>query len=137
MSFTNEQILKAKAAKSAEELLALAKENGVELSEEEAAKYFTEWHKEGELSDDELDNVVGGCDDTVLVGSKWFEFWCPFCGELNHITVNFYTNGDSNWKGQDKEYCTCGAHITVYHASFNATYSKGGKNVDVNAYKHS
>ena len=31
MNFTNEQILKAKEAKSAEELLALAKENGVNL----------------------------------------------------------------------------------------------------------
>ena len=38
MNFTNEQILKAKEAKSAEELLALAKENGVELTEEEAKK---------------------------------------------------------------------------------------------------
>ena len=61
MSFTNEQILKAKAAKSVEELLALAKENGVELSEEEAKKYFAEWHREGELSDEELQNISGGC----------------------------------------------------------------------------
>ena len=61
MSFTNEQILKAKAAKSVEELLALAKENGVELTEDEAKKYFAEWHDEGELSDDELANVSGGC----------------------------------------------------------------------------
>ena len=60
MKFTKEQIEKAKAAKSVEELLALAKENGMELTEEEAAKYFTEWHKEGELSDEELDNVAGG-----------------------------------------------------------------------------
>ena len=36
MNFTPEQITKAKAAKSAEELIALAKENGMELSEEEA-----------------------------------------------------------------------------------------------------
>lgn len=64
MNFTNEQLTEAKAAKSAKELLALAKENGIELTEEEAAKYFAEFHKEGELSDDELDNVSGGCGES-------------------------------------------------------------------------
>ena len=60
MNFTPEQITKAKAAKSAEELIALAKENGIALTEEEAAKYFADLHKEGELADEELDNVAGG-----------------------------------------------------------------------------
>ena len=58
MNFTPEQFAKAK---SVEELIALAKENGLELAEEEAKKYFAELHKEGELSDDELNNVSGGC----------------------------------------------------------------------------
>ena len=61
MKFTVEQTEKAKTAKSAEELFALAKENGIEMTEEEAEKYFAELHKEGELADDELDNVSGGC----------------------------------------------------------------------------
>ena len=60
MNFTPEQLTKAKAAKSAEELIALAKENGIEISEEAAAKYFAELNKEGELADEELDNVAGG-----------------------------------------------------------------------------
>ena len=60
MNFTNEQLAKAKAAKSAEELLALAKENGIDMTEEEAAKYFAELNKEGELADEELNNVAGG-----------------------------------------------------------------------------
>ena len=34
MNFTNEQLEKAKQAKTAEEFLALAKENGLELAEE-------------------------------------------------------------------------------------------------------
>ena len=63
MNFTQEQIAKAKAAKSAEELIALAKENGLELTEEEAKNYFEQWHKEGEIADDELENVSGGCGD--------------------------------------------------------------------------
>lgn len=55
-----ELILKAKTAKSEEELLALAKENGMELSEESVRAYFEQMHKTGELADDELDNVAGG-----------------------------------------------------------------------------
>ena len=63
MNFTNALIEKAKTAKSAEELLAMAKAENIEMTAEEAAKYFAELHKTGELSDDELDNVSGGCDE--------------------------------------------------------------------------
>lgn len=57
----NELIEKAKQAKSAEELLAIAKENGIEATEEEAKQYFAQLHPAtGELSDNELDNVSGG-----------------------------------------------------------------------------
>ena len=60
--FTPELIEKAKSAKTPEELMALAKENGVELTEESAAAYFDRLHPQtGELSDDELDNVSAGC----------------------------------------------------------------------------
>ena len=50
MKFTNEQLEKAKTAKSVEELLALGKENGIELTEEDAKKYFAELHRDGELA---------------------------------------------------------------------------------------
>lgn len=60
-NLTPEMVEKAKAAKSAEELLAFAKENGVEMTEDEAATYFAQLNpKSGELDDDELDNVAGG-----------------------------------------------------------------------------
>lgn len=59
-SFSPEQIEKAKASKSPEELLSLAKENGLDMTEEQANTYFEELNKIGELSDDELDNVSGG-----------------------------------------------------------------------------
>lgn len=55
-----ELILKAKEAKNAEELLALAKENGIEMTEESAQAYFEQLNKKGELADEELDNVSGG-----------------------------------------------------------------------------
>lgn len=61
MKMNNELIAMAKKAATVEELLALAKENQVELSEEDAKMYFELLHpKTGELSDDELDNVTGG-----------------------------------------------------------------------------
>ena len=61
INLTPEMIEKAKAAKTAEELLALAEENGVEMTEDEAATYFAQLNpKSGELSDDDLDNVAGG-----------------------------------------------------------------------------
>ena len=61
MKFTDEMLEKAKTAKSAEELLEMAKAENIEISAEEAAKAFAELNKTGELSDDELDNVAGGC----------------------------------------------------------------------------
>ena len=56
-----ELIAKAREAKSAEELLTIAKENHYPLTEEEAQNYFNQFHATGELSDDELDQVGGGC----------------------------------------------------------------------------
>ena len=61
MKYSKELIEKAKTAKSAEELLAMAKAENIELSAEEAEKAFAELNKTGELSDEELNNVAGGC----------------------------------------------------------------------------
>jgi hypothetical protein len=92
LNFSDELISKAKEAKSVEELLILAKENNVELTEEEAQIYYTELNqKSGELPDEELDNVAGGgCNDnfhnpittimpqaSATIPNRWI---CPFCG---------------------------------------------------------
>ena len=61
MKISKELLEKAKTAKSAEELLAMTKAENIELTEEQAAKAFAEINKAGELSDEELDNVTGGC----------------------------------------------------------------------------
>lgn len=65
MKFSKELIEKAKTAKNAEELIEMAKVENIELSAEEAAEAFAELYKTGELSDDELDNVAGGCEDEI------------------------------------------------------------------------
>ena len=66
-----ELILKARKCKSAEEIVALAKENGYELTEEQAEEYFAKLNCNGEISDAELDNVAGGCGETK---------YCSVCG---------------------------------------------------------
>ena len=69
MRFTNEIIEKVKTAKSAEELLAMAKAENIELTAEEVAKAFAELKKAGELSDEELENAAGGgCGDSNKSG---------------------------------------------------------------------
>ena len=61
MEMNGELIAKAKQAKTSEELMALAKENGFEMTEESAKAYFEQLNpKTGELADEELDNVAGG-----------------------------------------------------------------------------
>ena len=87
-NLTPELVEKAKAAKSAEELLALAKENNVELTEAEAKTYFEQLNANGAVSDDELDVVAGGCDlfsdkaRKIISGAKIrfiSGFKCPEC----------------------------------------------------------
>ena len=68
MKFSNEMIEKAKTAKTAEELLAMAKAENVELTEEQAEKALAQLNRNGELSDEELDNVAGGCADPYQSG---------------------------------------------------------------------
>ena len=69
MKISKELIEKAKTAKTAEELLEMAKAEHIELTEEEAAKVFEELNKSGELSDEELDNAAGGgCGDSNKSG---------------------------------------------------------------------
>lgn len=59
--FTEEQIKKAKAAKTPEELLKMAEENGIELTLEQAKGYYAMLNPtSGALSDEELENVAGG-----------------------------------------------------------------------------
>ena len=93
-----ELIIKAKAAKSVEELLELAKASNVELSEEQAKEYFAKLNPtKGELSDDELDDVSGGgCGESKTK-------YCPNCNsELRMISegtgnfsIKFYYLCDS------------------------------------------
>ena len=74
-NFTPELIKEAKTAKSAEELLEIAKANNVELTETEAKTYWAQLSASGTVSDEELDAVAGG-------GS------CPNNGEEEENTLS-------------------------------------------------
>ena len=54
-----ELIEKVKVAKDAEELLAIARENGAEMTSDEAEAYFAQIHSK-EIDDDLLGGVAGG-----------------------------------------------------------------------------
>ena len=56
--FTKEQIEKAMACKTAEELVAAAKAEGIELTKEEAEAFLAE--ADMELTDEELQKAAGG-----------------------------------------------------------------------------
>ena len=61
MNVSKELLKKAKTAKTAEELIEMAKEENIELTVEQATKALAKMNKNSELSDEELDNVSGGC----------------------------------------------------------------------------
>lgn len=122
---------KAKQAKSADELLTIAKENGMEMTEEEAKAYYAQLHPvSGEIADDELENVSGGgCaamgiatshENLVNVGAKVRLHWtenlsnsysskCSQC-KSNDIFI-LVEKGEPFWKFQCSE---CGTIHTFY-----------------------
>ena len=95
--FDSKLLEKAKAAKSVAELLDIAKENNIELSEEQAKTYFAQLSpKNGELSDEELDNVSGGM-RPLVAGTVKPNFFCLLCPNCQ--------NGDT-YHGSDEQ-CEC------------------------------
>ena len=94
MELNKELLVKAKEAKTPEELLTLAKENGADLTEESARTYFDLLHPQtGELSDDELDNVSGGgCGPTYyeacMANGYCSDYICSRCGSRGIIVRN-------------------------------------------------
>lgn len=70
MEITKELLEKLKSAKSVEEVLAKAKEEGVELEEEAAKEIHSKLGELKELAEDELDKVDGGLCVFAKINSK-------------------------------------------------------------------
>lgn len=77
MEYSAELIKLARTAKTPAELRALAEENQVALSPEQAKAYFDRLNQAGALSDEELDNVAGGgdCGDSDSSSNIGFVGW--------------------------------------------------------------
>ena len=73
---TKEMILKAMQCKNAEELIALAKTGGIELTKEEAETYLAEL-SDFELDDEKLKKIAGGIFECYMrhncgyIGDDW------------------------------------------------------------------
>jgi hypothetical protein len=79
-NLTPEQSKAAKKAKSPEELIAMAKEQGVAITAEQAKAFLIP--PIGEISDEELANVAGGgCGNSPDDFSK-----CPKCGSRDIVS---------------------------------------------------
>ena len=95
-TFNSELIKKAKAAKTVEELTEIVKAGGVELTADEASSCFAQLNpKQGEILDDDLENVVGGaCGGSGSKEEETHNFVCRMCGSKNPpITVYWETFG--------------------------------------------
>ena len=127
INLTPEMIEKAKAAKSAEELLALAKENGLEMTADEAATYFAQLNpKSGELSDDDLGNVAGGACDIYIgtiedkANANAAGMACPKCstvGDWERIATGLHSEQSYRCRTCGQEmYLSSDGDYAVLHA---------------------
>ena len=125
MTFTPEQMNKAKSAKSAEELLEMAKAEGVEMTADEAAKYFADLHTEGELNEDELATIAGGKKKGEDPHASFYGINtpnfddCPVCGaRLEYVRT--VPNGNSDF---DVVYCPNGkVYLKQTRSRYNCNF---------------
>ena len=118
MELNKELLSKAKEAKTPEELLTLAKENGMEMTAEEAQKIFAQLHSQsGELADEELDNVSGGgCHN----GGRLVVSVMHYCDEWR------CKDDGSQWVIDGMLECCKTCRVTAFcHSCQYCTYEKG------------
>ena len=105
MTFTKEQIRKAMECNTADELLELAKSEGVELTREQAEEYIALMGKR-ELTEEELEQVAGGgipgCNTFCKADWDWLtcptvtcnkDKECPGYTEDHHEIIGRVKNG--------------------------------------------
>ena len=116
---THEELMqKAKSAKSADDILAIAKENGLEVSREDAEMYIKANSASGELSDDALDGVTGGAAYTLcggyLIVTNFHECDRWKCGKCGGDDIKYIpADSGSGWDGVHK----CDVYSKVYKKS--------------------
>lgn len=80
IALTPELLERVRGAADAKELAALAVGEGIDMTLEQAEEVYARLHASGELADDELDDVAGGCDGGSPV--------CERCGSTMRRVLN-------------------------------------------------
>ena len=119
-----ELVAKAREAKSAEEIMELAKAEGMELTEQGAKEYYAMLNPQsGELSDDELDNVSGGgCKTKGYDGKKYTTVTsgCKcFTGKFEQVVLEREYFPDAKLRRIWKDYASSGCCGECRHLNFN------------------
>ena len=109
MNLNQELIAKAKEVKSVEELSALLKEYGIEITEEDAKALFDAFSSDGELTDDELGAVAGG--KAFMLG-PWQEWETHDVTPFTRCRVNcFQPNWEANSLYINNSLCMACVHF--------------------------
>ena len=113
--FTPEQLAAAKAAKSPEELLAMAKDAGVEMTLEQAEQFLHP--ATGEISEEELANVAGGlCHD-----SQGREVVTLVTGCAHSDVYGFISRECGAWGAYTKECPFLSYDSGIWHCNYNTS----------------
>ncbi len=127
-----ELIYKAKKADSADALMALLGEEGLSVSMEDAISLYERIHSSGEINDDELSSVSGGCGGTpsgggsttkeddsgysLDTGDEAYILWGQPCMCGNNYVEVLYCNG--GYDTASKRYMTkcteCGQELVYW-----------------------
>ena len=108
--YSEEVVSKLKDASCAEEVLAIAKAEGIQLTQEESEQVLAEVKKnaEGEISDDDLDAVSGGSSYVSTGGGGYGELITTSC------------NSCPAFQGESPDSSVrCGSCV---HSHYNGTY---------------
>ena len=85
----NELVQNVRTAKTPEEIVEAGKQAGREISAEKAEDLYERLHHQGELSDQELEDVSGGCGGGGTAPSSPAWNICPTCGGVG-IMIDDY-----------------------------------------------
>ena len=96
---TDEMMEKVKQAESAEEILKLAEEYGISLTEDDV-KQVQAFMSEGEMTEDELESVAGGKgkpDPKYKVGQRVKAFHSSYTYQAGTITAAKFIELQNSW----------------------------------------
>ena len=112
-----ELMKKVKEAASVDELMELAKASYIEITEETAKDIFAKFHSEGELADDELDNVAGGACEADYTGPAFVP------GDVVEVS---YRNCCRNPECEGRYFEIMGSYLSAEH-QYEGEYTYNGK----------